>query len=96
MKARHGTHSLVECRLLTGRNHQIRVHLAAVGHPVLGDEYYAANGCIRRPSEIEDTEPERRHALHACQLTFEHPILQKPLTFKAPPPNDFWELADVN
>ncbi|APZ90899.1 RluA family pseudouridine synthase [Fuerstiella marisgermanici] len=96
VKARHGTHSLIECRLLTGRNHQIRVHLAAVGHPVLGDEYYAANGCIRRPSEIEDTEPERRHALHACQLTFQHPILQMPLTFNAPPPNDFWELADVN
>ncbi len=93
--SREDGYSIVKCRLLTGRNHQIRVHLAHVGHPVLGDEYYAAHGHLREAmKQVPDESTVSRHALHACQLSFQHPILQVPLTFSAPPPADFWALAD--
>ncbi|MCY4037784.1 MAG: RluA family pseudouridine synthase [bacterium] len=72
----------LELRLETGRTHQIRVHLAAIGHPVLGDELYggpAAPG-ISRP------------ALHARTLGFEHPGTGEPLRFEAEPPEDFARL----
>ena len=70
--------SLVECRLETGRTHQIRVHLAAIGHPVIGDRTYGA-GFATKPALLP--EPARslaarfpRQALHAYLLGFEHPV----------------------
>ena len=85
--------SLVECILHTGRNHQIRVHMAEIGHCVLGDEYYDVSGSIRNASRFTGNEPtSQRHALHACRLEFRHPILETWLEFHAAPAADFWEL----
>jgi 23S rRNA pseudouridine1911/1915/1917 synthase len=71
--------AFVECRLETGRTHQIRVHLAAVGHPVVGD---AAYGGVRSPI------PAPRPFLHAAALSFEHPTTGEPLQFESPLPDD--------
>ena len=88
-------YSVVECRLFTGRNHQIRVHLSQIGHPILGDEYYGAFGTIRSAPRFAGEEPtERRHALHAVSLGFFHPILREWMTFRSDPPADFLALAD--
>ncbi len=82
--ARRGGHTLVACDLDTGRTHQIRVHLAALGHPVAGDELYGR----RRPGEPE------RPMLHAHRLRFRHPGTGERMSFESPPPPDFtsfWE-----
>lgn len=88
--------ALVECRLHTGRNHQIRVHLADIGHPVLGDEFYGAFGKIlSQPAQGGQLPTEQRHALHATLLRFNHPVLQTELSFLSPPPEDFWQLMSL-
>jgi len=93
----HGGVSLLECRLATGRTHQIRVHLAASGHPVVGDPLY-----LRRvPAAARGVpEPARsrlldfpRQALHAARLGFRHPRSGAELVFETPPPADFAALA---
>ena len=68
----------------TGRIHQIRVHFAALGHPIVGDEFYAAGGTIKSPALRRDA----RHALHASRLMFRHPITRTMLGFEAPLPAD--------
>lgn len=71
--------SLLVVLLLTGRTHQIRVHLASIGHPVVGDRVYGPRrGAIAAP----------RQFLHAWRLGFAHPISGQPLTFEAPLPAD--------
>lgn len=72
--------SLVEVRPETGRHHQIRIHMSDLGHGLLGDTRY---GDRRDPVSIA------RHMLHAAEITFTHPISQKPLTLKAALPHDF-------
>ena len=74
-----GGYSLLELELDTGRTHQIRVHLAALGHPVAGDEVYAG----RRAGEPA------RPMLHAARLRLRHPRTGEALEFDAPPPADF-------
>lgn len=74
--------SLVEVQLLTGRTHQIRVHLKHVGAPVLGDPVY---GSVNANKRFETT----RQLLHASRLRFLHPITGAPLDLSAPIPNDF-------
>ena len=69
--------ALLECRLITGRTHQIRVHLAAIGHPIAGDTLYGL------PTPLID-----RQALHARSLTIRHPATDQPLTLHADPPAD--------
>jgi 23S rRNA pseudouridine1911/1915/1917 synthase len=71
------SHSLVDIRPLTGRTHQIRVHLAAVGHPVVGDRVYG------RASPVV-----KRQFLHAYRLSFRHPVDGRPLGFESPLPED--------
>ncbi|MDE2745628.1 MAG: RluA family pseudouridine synthase [Chloroflexota bacterium] len=73
--------ALLECKLITGRTHQIRVHLSAVGHPIAGDNMYGL------PTPLID-----RQALHAARLTIQHPATDDPLTLEADPPADFRRL----
>jgi len=99
MRTWHGGVSLLECRLATGRTHQIRVHLAASGHPVVGDPVY-----LRRipPAARSVPEPTRsqlldfpRQALHAARLGFRHPRTGTELVFATPPPADFGGLLQA-
>jgi 23S rRNA pseudouridine1911/1915/1917 synthase len=84
---RFGVATLLSCRLETGRTHQIRVHLAAIGHPIVGDPAYggrhAKGGALAFP----------RQALHAAKLRFAHPLTGKALSFEAPPPHDLETLV---
>lgn len=75
--------SLVRVRIHTGRTHQIRVHLASVGHPVIGDDVYGGGGG-RRLAML----PPKRHFLHAAWLQFRHPVSGEALDFRAPLPDD--------
>jgi 23S rRNA pseudouridine1911/1915/1917 synthase len=92
---RFENYSMVECVLFSGRNHQIRVHLSHIGHPILGDEYYGPHGTIKQAPRFDGDDPtEERHALHAASLGFFHPILREWMQFRTSPPIDFWALAD--
>ena len=91
------TASLVECRLETGRTHQIRVHMAHIGHPVVGDPVY---GQAFRTKTNRLPEPLRsevkafpRQALHARLLEFRHPATHLTMTFEAPIPRDMEALV---
>ena len=81
--ARGDSGDLLRARLHTGRTHQIRVHLASIGHPVLGDDVYGGGGGRRLVGL-----PPRRHFLHAAELQFRHPADGRPMLFRAPPPPD--------
>ena len=84
-------YSLLECRLETGRTHQIRVHLEHIGHPILGDPIYQKN-LIRNNYPIKD---ERQgQYLHAKQLSFLHPITQEKMFFDSPFPEKFTRMLD--
>ncbi len=98
-QAWHAAVALVQCRLATGRTHQIRVHLAASGHPIVGDPVY-----LRRvpafarllPAEIRgDLLAFPRQALHATILGFRHPVTGQELRFETPPPPDFSALVSL-
>src|SRR3569623_1557746 len=91
--------SLIECRLETGRTHQIRVHLTHLGHPLIGDPQYGRTRTAPRPKNPAEEKPYTaagefsRQALHAIVLGFLHPSLHKTLRFEAPWPADFAELV---
>jgi 23S rRNA pseudouridine1911/1915/1917 synthase len=91
--------SLIECRLETGRTHQIRVHLTHLGHPLIGDPVY---GRAHKPPRAKNENEAAayaaaaefpRQALHAWLLGFHHPSLQKTLRFESEWPNVFAELV---
>ncbi len=94
---RFGGASLVRCVLETGRTHQIRVHMAHIGHPLLGDQTYGAGfkaSLHKLPDEARAALTSfRGQALHATLLGFEHPRTAKPLRFESPPPPKFARLA---
>lgn len=88
--------SLVRCVLETGRTHQIRVHLAHIGHPLLGDSVYGA-GFRTSAKKLNDTARDalnslNRQALHATSLGFEHPVSGRQMQFESPAPEDFASL----
>jgi 23S rRNA pseudouridine1911/1915/1917 synthase len=84
--------SLIECRLATGRTHQIRVHLASIGHPLLGDATYGRATPARLdalPSKVRAVVAGfKRQALHAWLLGFQHPITGETLRWESPLPPD--------
>jgi len=85
----HGA-TVVECRLETGRTHQIRVHMASIGHALLGDPAYG-----RTPGSLAGVIAAlgfRRQALHAATLGFEHPTTKEKLSFVSAVPADIVEL----
>lgn len=85
--------ALVECRLETGRTHQVRVHLTEAGHPVLGDMLYSRRDCVA-PAGIRAMVDALGHPLlHAWHLGFRHPRDGRPMSFSAPPPTDFVALC---
>ncbi len=91
--------SLLNLELATGRTHQIRVHMAHIGHPVLGDPTYGAGF---KASAAKLTGPAAsaldalaRQALHATMLAFEHPVTRKKLAFERPPPADMTRLIEA-
>ena len=94
--ARFASTDLVRCVLHTGRTHQIRVHLAHIGHPIVGDPVYGAGGSKRiggpgrqAAEALERATP--RQALHAAELSFRHPITGAPLQFRSEWPADLRE-----
>lgn len=93
-------YSLLRCELETGRQHQIRAHLAATGNPIVGDKLYAFDeGYFSRAVDGLDTDDDRtrlelpRHALHAARLAFDHPVGGHRVAVESPLPPDlaaFW------
>jgi 23S rRNA pseudouridine1911/1915/1917 synthase len=78
--------TLIEATLDTGRTHQVRVHLAAIGHPVIGDDRYA--GAVPRPSAVKAALPGGRLFLHAFRLSLDHPDGGERRTWESPLPSD--------
>ena len=104
-QATYGSHagqpiaSLVECRLETGRTHQIRVHMAHLGHPLLGDSVYGP-GFRTKAAHLDETaraalEALGRQALHARLLGFAHPVTGEELVFESSLPQDLARLAQA-
>lgn len=85
--------TLVECQLETGRTHQVRVHMAHIGHPLLGDPVYGRN---RKPlSEVLKARNFTRQALHAARLGFIHPVTGNRIALDSALPPDMRELIDI-
>jgi len=82
--------ALVECRLETGRTHQVRVHMTSLGHPLIGDPVYGRTRSAHR--ELLKTLNFSRQALHAAELGFIHPVSRENLSFKSAVPSDMQEL----
>lgn len=85
--------SLIECRLETGRTHQIRVHMSHIGHPLLGDQLYGSGfmtKAVRLPDRARAAlDALGRQALHAALLGFAHPVTGEDMHFESEPPEDF-------
>jgi 23S rRNA pseudouridine1911/1915/1917 synthase len=95
VRDRYRGHSLLECRLETGRTHQIRVHMAHARQPIVGDPLYG--GSLRLPKAastelVEALRGFRRQALHAERLEFVHPRSGQTVALDAPPPPDLTAL----
>jgi 23S rRNA pseudouridine1911/1915/1917 synthase len=82
--------ALVECRLETGRTHQVRVHMASIGHPLVGDPVYGRSG--KTHGKLLKELVFQRQALHAAELGFTHPVTRRALSFSSPMPPDMEEL----
>ena len=82
---------LVKAQPQTGRNHQIRIHFAEIGHPLLGDQFYLEHG---RHKPWRESLTESRHALHASRLEFAHPVTSDWLRFDSELPDDLRAMCD--
>ncbi len=90
---RYGAFSLLEAKIETGRTHQIRVHLASLGHPVVGDSVYGGTKrTIEPPAMRAVLKRLTRQALHAGCLSFTHPVTGREMTFESPLPEDMAEV----
>ncbi len=87
LKERLGDYSLIGFKLDTGRTHQIRVHSAHLGHPIVGDPTYSR--CKKTPTKLTG------QALHAIELSLKHPISNEEMNFQAPLPNSFQKILSV-
>ena len=85
--------ALVECRLETGRTHQVRVHMASLGHALLGDPVYGRSG--KSHGKLLKELGFQRQALHAAELGFTHPVTGRRLSFSSPMPVDMQELFNA-
>jgi 23S rRNA pseudouridine1911/1915/1917 synthase len=95
---RFAHHSLLRVILETGRTHQIRVHLAHAGHPLVGDPLYGGRRQLTADSSPEKREALKsfgRQALHAAKLEFVHPVTGKTITVESPLPKDFTALLKI-
>jgi 23S rRNA pseudouridine1911/1915/1917 synthase len=86
VRERYKNATLVDVGVSTGRTHQVRVHFQSIGHPLIGEKLYHDH----RNRDI----PFKRHALHATELGFSHPVSGKRMTFRSPLPDDMKELID--
>ena len=93
--------SLIECKLETGKTHQIRVHFSDMGHSLIGDELYGkplsenkykSTSCKEKIKRIKSF---KRQALHATKLSFNHPITKKYIEFISPLPKDISQLIKI-
>jgi 23S rRNA pseudouridine1911/1915/1917 synthase len=89
--------ALLHCRPITGRTHQIRVHMAHVGHALVGDPLYAGRQWrnLAHPRHRSACRDFPRQALHAWRLSFTHPATKKPVEYEAPIPSDISQLLDT-
>jgi 23S rRNA pseudouridine1911/1915/1917 synthase len=88
-------YSLLEVEIKTGRTHQIRVHLSALGHPVVGDRTYGAPQRIWLPGHSTTVPTLDRHFLHAAHLSFVHPVERRRVSFDSPLPQDLTRFLDA-
>jgi 23S rRNA pseudouridine1911/1915/1917 synthase len=98
LRERFRAHSLLQCQLETGRTHQIRVHMAHISHPLLGDPMYGGGLKLPKgasPELIAVLRGFRRQALHAERLSFVHPISGETLSFNAERPADQEQLIEA-
>jgi 23S rRNA pseudouridine1911/1915/1917 synthase len=101
VRERFGDSTLVLCRLETGRTHQIRVHLASIGHPLIGDRGYGRGPRVARGGgrvvhrQASDVPVFPRQALHAHRLGLVHPVTRQTMTWESPLPDDLSALLDA-
>jgi len=88
-------HTLIECRLETGRTHQIRVHMQSIGHPLIGDPVYVGKTLHMSPQLREAIRTFGRQALHATRLGLIHPVTREPMEWSAEIPQDMRTLLEV-
>jgi 23S rRNA pseudouridine1911/1915/1917 synthase len=98
LRERFRAHSLVQCNLETGRTHQIRVHMAHIQHPLVGDPVYGGHVMLPKgadPALVSTLQGFRRQALHAERLVFAHPLDGREMAFEADLPDDMQTLIQV-
>ena len=94
VRQRFQHHCLIECRLETGRTHQIRVHMQSIGFPIEGDQVYSPSAAGADAAMREAFRKFGRQALHARELSFDHPANGGSVTFEAEIPTDMQQLID--